>query len=206
MSSWSRGDYPSAVPSLHFNRVYQLSTKTENTAHSTRKFPKKMEIIRRICLFPYQPEWPGNRCTICELPLVSIHLGPFSRLSLQIFQNGCLCSEAMHGLWSNFAEHLRIPKSCLYRWVNSFGSQLVLFCGIERPKISSCGCKTRSIIKLSTIQPAKFIQSLYYDSSLTMKILYHYKRSIPTGFSVQMVNAPRFSANDTKLSDTDSTT
>ena len=54
--------------------------------------------------------------------------------------------------------------------------------------MSSCGCKTRSIIKLSTIQPAKFIQSLHYDSSLTMKILCHNNRFIPTGFSVQMVN------------------
>ena len=68
--------------------VFHLSTKTENsgwkfkgTAHSTGKFSKKMEILRRMPLFPFQPKWPEKSCTICKLPFDPVHFGLFSCLS-----------------------------------------------------------------------------------------------------------------------------
>ena len=57
-----------------------------------------------------------NCCTICELPLGPVYLGPFSRLSSKIFQNGCLYSVGMHGVCSNFGQHHWVFKSRLYRW------------------------------------------------------------------------------------------
>ena len=50
---------------------------SNGTAHSTGKFPKKMEIFRGIPLFPFQPEWLENRCTICDFPHGLVHLARF---------------------------------------------------------------------------------------------------------------------------------
>ena len=101
--------------SIAFNRKF----KWHSSFH--RKVSKKDGNLQTYSSFPVPTGMTGKSlyCTISKLPLGQIHLGPFSRLSLQIFQNGYFCSEAMHVLWSNFAEHLRIPKSWLYRWVNN---------------------------------------------------------------------------------------
>ena len=40
--------------------------KSSDTAHSSENFRKKMEFLRRIPLFPFQPKWPENPCTICQ--------------------------------------------------------------------------------------------------------------------------------------------
>ena len=95
------------------NSVYHLSTKMVQLNP-----PEKMEIFGRITLFPFQPEWPENRCTICELPLDSVRLGTFSRLSLKSFQNRCLSSVGMHSVCNNIGKHHPVLKSRLYRWVN----------------------------------------------------------------------------------------
>ena len=54
---------------------------SNGTAHSIGKFLEKMEILRGIPLFPFQPKWPEKSCTICKLPLDPVHFGLFSRHS-----------------------------------------------------------------------------------------------------------------------------
>ena len=63
-------------------RVYHLSTKSKNSGWKFKWFPKKMEILRRIPLFPFQPKCLGKCCTIYKLPLDPVHFGLFSRLSM----------------------------------------------------------------------------------------------------------------------------
>jgi len=131
---------------------------SNGTAHSTGNFPKKTEIFRRIPLFPFQPEWPENRCTICELPLDPVRLGAFSRLHCRFFKMAASASwqcTVCEAILQSTSESLN--RDCTGKQITSFGSQLVVFRSVERPKISSCGCKNRSIIKLSTTEPPKFI-------------------------------------------------
>ena len=102
-----------------------------------------------------------NRCTICELPLDPVRLGAFPAFHCRFFKMAasaswqCTVCEAV--ILQSTSEFLNHDCTGTLITVTSFGSQLVLFCSVEQPKISSCGCKNCSIIKLSTIEPAKFI-------------------------------------------------
>ena len=95
------------------------------SGHSTGTFSQKMEMLRCIPLFPFQPKWLEN-----SVPFVKIMLGPV---------------------------HFRAQQLCRY-FVSSF------------------------FVSCRGLRPAK---------PLKLEKPYHMKLSIPTGFFVQMVNAPK---------------
>ena len=60
---------------------------SNGTAHSTGKFPKKMEILRRIPLFPFQPRNDRKN----PVPFVNSHSTRFTSASFPAFRH-CRCS------------------------------------------------------------------------------------------------------------------